>query len=275
MTMTKLRKSILPGFTQVLAVVLAIAVAVGNASAQTGSKKLDKSEVLQRANDAYYVLQTQGLKTFQCNIQPNWKQMFEGIRKNTVPDDDPLLVSLVHVQFSVTVDDQGRSKVASILPTGGNLDPTANRAVDDFRVMFEGFFQFWSLLAFKSIFPSASEIGSNFYQESDGYHFGEQQEGGYSEYVLTKAWVLTTMKMVTRAGTVVVHPRFTKTSKGLLLASMNVDLNNGTHKISFEIQDQEISGFHLPSRLVSHMTMPTQQVLPVESSFYNFSLTLR
>jgi hypothetical protein len=65
------------------------------------------------------------------------------------------------------------------------------------------------------------------------------------------------------------------TSKGLLLAGMNVDLNNGTQKIVFEIQDQEILGFHLPFKLVSRMTMPTQEVLPVESTFSNFSLTLR
>jgi hypothetical protein len=275
MAMTKLDKNRFSYFKRSASLAVLLTLTASSFFAQVGSKKLDKNEVLQRANDAYYVLQTQGLKTFQCNIQPNWKQMFEGIRKNAVPDDDPLLVSLIHVQFSVTVDDQGRAKVTPILPAGGNLDPTADRAVGDFRVMFEGFFQFWSLLAFKSIFPSASEIGSNFYEESDGYHFGEQQEGGYSEYVLTKSLVLTTMKMVTRAGTVVVYPKFTKTSKGFLLAGMNVDLNNGTRKIIFEIQDQEISGFHLPSRLVSHMTMPTQEVLPVESGFYNFSLTLR
>src|SRR5580698_4378988 len=120
-----------------LAVALLLAPAAGRVSAQTGTKPPDKNEVLRKARAAYYVLQNQGVKSFQCLIQPDWKMFLESAARTTLSNSDPQLILLNHVQFAVAIDEQGTTTVTPSLSTGGEIDHSVDQIVTGIKQTLE------------------------------------------------------------------------------------------------------------------------------------------
>src|SRR5579863_2938110 len=108
-------------------VALVVASATGRTPAQTAAKPLDKKTVLQKALQSYYILQNQGLKSFQCVVQPDWKKLMDTETSKPANGEDPRLAMLSPVQYSVEVDKQGDPKITPIRPTGGTPDSSVDQ----------------------------------------------------------------------------------------------------------------------------------------------------
>jgi hypothetical protein len=261
-----------------LALFLAVAVAVGlapsRASAQSGNttpastnKGPVNEELIRKANESYYYLQSQGLKAFQCKIQLSWKQS---------AGDPSNLEQLNQIRFSVVVDDQGAANVTPFLASGAPIDHSQNEMVSGAQQTVEGFFQSWDNFVFLGIFNASDEEAlSSPSEQPDGFHFTGRSGDANMELVLTKDALLTTMKIATPSTIIVMQPKFTKTERGLLLmTSMDADINNGTQALKMQIQYQQVEGFQLPAKADFRVTLPTQ-VVSLEMSFTDYQLTKR
>jgi hypothetical protein len=221
-----------------------------------------KASILKKAAVAYYILQSHGLKSFQCDVQPNWAQIV------TDPDQ---LAAVNQVEFSAVIDDQGGVQVAPFLPSGATIDPSLGQIVGGLQQTISGFFQTWNSFVLSPLIPQPDDTAIGFSSQADGYHFGKQSQNMSVDLVVTKDALLTEMKVVTPSETVVLKPGYIATDNGLLLISTASDLNNGSQKVDFQLQYQEVHGFEMPVMAAYQVTLPNQ-VVSIDLSLTDYKI---
>jgi hypothetical protein len=264
-------KTFASGRTTMIAVVCALAAAFAiaagpvarPANGQGTANKLSKVEVLQKAHAAYYTLQAQGLKNFQVNIEPNWKQFIDDMKRTQAPSEQKMAV-LSLIQCSVTVDSQGAATVTPYSTDGKPIDHIADDSVSGLKQMVQGFYQTWSAMVITSVFPDVQDTSFTMQEQSDGYLFTGSGPSAGQEFVLSKDYLLTSMKVVSGGTLVAIIPKYTKIDKGLLLTGIASDINNGAQQIGIQIQYQLISGFQLPTHVWFRITAPNQAPILID-----------
>jgi hypothetical protein len=261
------------------AVALGALLAAGQASAQNGTK-LDgpvskpaptrspappsamKAGILHKAETGYDVLQSQGLKSFQCTIQPNWSQLV------TDPDQ---LAAIRNVEFTAVIDAQGGVQVNPFLPDGSAIDPSLSQIVGGLQQTVTGFFQTWNSMVLTPMFSADSDMQLVYSSQADGYHFSQKSSATSVEIVLTKDALMTSMKVTTQSSVIAMQPAYIVTDKGLLLTSMNSVIDNGKQKVNFQIQYQAVEGFDMPAMVAYQVTLP-DQVVAMDMSFSGYQI---
>jgi hypothetical protein len=256
-------------FALLLAVAIAIAFGPGPAFAQDG-KKLDapvsapaptrspaqapaamKDSILRKAESGYYILQSQGLKSFQCTIQPNWAQ---------IVTDPAQLAAISPVQFTAVIDAQGTAHVTPFLPSGAAIDPSLNDLVSGLQQTVEGFFQTWNSMVFSRVFSPDDDDQLVYSSQADGYHFAQKTSDANVDIVMTRDALITAMKVVTSSTSIAMQPFYMPTDNGLLLSSMNSVIDNGKQKVNFQIQYQVVEGLEMPAMVAYQVTLPDQTI---------------
>jgi len=256
-------------------VAFAISPAVGQTPAQPAAKPLDKKAVLQKALQTYYILENQGLKSFQCVVQPDWKKFMDSDAAKPANGEDPRLALLSPVQYSVADDDQGDPKITPIRPAGGMPDSSVDGMVAGAQRAILGFFESWNSMVLASLFSPAEEDSYGFSEQPDGYKFTEIAGEQHIELSLTRDYVLTLMHVTAPGVVISIKPKYTKIDKGLLLMTgFDDDINNGSQKLSVQIQYQTIEGFQLPSK-VSYVVTFSGQTVPMDLYFTKYQLPKR
>jgi len=256
------------------AITLAVKPVAGQSPAPAATQKLDKKEILDKARQAYYVLQNLGVKTFQCTVQPDWKKMLDSVGKKSTEAGDPLLTQLAAVSFTAVVDEQGNATLTPTIPIGGAADPGVTQIIDGAQKMLMGFFQTWASLAFGNPYPSSNDANLTFSDQADGYHFTEKSGEQNIEMVLGRDYALITLKVTAPGVIIVTHPRFTKTDKGFLMAGAASDINNGAQKVDIQVEYQTVEGFQFPQK-VSYLASLQDMTVAVEMNFAKFQITKR
>lgn len=82
------------------------------------------------------------------------------------------------------------------------------------------------------------------------------------------------MKVSAPLSIVQLWPKFTKTDKGWLMTGLDSDINNGTQKMSLQIQYQSVEGLQLPERIEIQITATNLAAL-IELNFSAYQLTKR
>jgi hypothetical protein len=241
-------------------------------SAQSESTPPDKTQLLSKARQIYYVLQNQGVKSFQCTIQPDWAKFAKFMTQNGTSVDQAKIALITPVAFTAVVDEQGNATATPFLTTGGSVDPTVDQMVGGAKQVIEGFFKSWGSVVFTGIFAPSDDQNLTMSPQPDGIHFSQKTGEANVDLVLNRDSLLTTMKVTTTSTIIVMNPKYSKTDKGLLMASLNSDINNGTQKVNFEVQYQTVEGFQLPGKVSYQVTFPTQAV-SIEMTFSDYQIT--
>jgi hypothetical protein len=256
------------------AAALAITPAAGQTTPQTTAQKPDKKEILAKARQSYYVLQNEGLKSFQCVIQPNWTQLLAYLSEKPVAANDPLLAKLSAVQYSAVIDEQGSAKVTPVRLAGANADSNLDQIIAQGQQVVDGFFKSWGPMVVTGAFPEEQDQNYDLSDQPDGYHFIQKAGDASIELILTRDVVLTAMKVTSPTANVLMLPKYSKTEKGLLMSGVDTDINKGTQVVNFQVQYQTIEGFQLPGKVSYQVTLPSEKV-SFDLSFTQYQLTRR
>jgi hypothetical protein len=282
MTKFKIGPATFLPLTLLIAAALGVALAPGHAFAQDG-KRLDapapapapplarpsaqassamKDLILRKAEGAYYILQVQGLKSFQCVIQPNWAQIVT----------DPTQLALVSpVQFTAVIDDQGAATVTPFLPSGAAIDPSLNDLVGGLQQTVEGFFQTWNSMVFSRVFSPGDDDQLVYSSQADGYHFAQKTSDANVDIVMTRDALMTAMKVTTSSSVIAMAPVYIATDNGLLLSSMNSVIDSGKQKVNFQLQYEMVDGFEMPAMAAYQVIFPDQTV-SIDMSFSSYKI---
>jgi hypothetical protein len=261
-----------------LAAALGATFAANSACAQSNGQRLDapvseqaqssasatasspaKAALLRKAEVAYYVLQDQGLKSFQCNVQPNWSE---------IVTDTSQLVLVSQIQFSAVIDEQGNVQVTPFLPNGATIDPGLGSLVGGLQQTIGGFFKTWISFVLTPTFVQPDDDHLVFSAQSDGNHFAKTSPDMSVEFVLTNDALITAFKVVETSMTLVTQPSYISTDKGLLLTATNtvIDQGHGKQQVNFQLQYQDVQGFKLPALVAYQVILPSQSA-PIDLSF--------
>jgi len=254
------------------ATTFAVRPAVGQAP--TAAPKPDKKEILDKARQSYYVLQNQGLKSFQCVIQPDWKQLLAFLMQKPVPADSPVPAQLSAVQYSAVIDEQGTVKLTPSRPAGANVDSGLDQFITEGQQVVDGFFKSWIPMLVTGAFPADQDQNYELSEQSDGYHLVQKVGDASIELVLSKEIVLTAMKVTSSTANVLMLPKYSKTEKGLLLTGVDTDINKGTQDVNFQVQYQIVEGFQLPDKVSYQVTSPAYKA-SFDLSFAKYQLAKR
>src|SRR5258708_13288764 len=72
-------------------------------SLQVLAATAEVKQVIDKARVSYYALKDQGLKTFHCNVEPDWRKFLEGVTKKPAAPADPPLNRFQHLPFSIPI----------------------------------------------------------------------------------------------------------------------------------------------------------------------------
>ncbi len=254
-----------------LALALLVIPAAYKTSAQSETAPPDKAQLLSKARQIYYVLQNQGVKSFQCTIQPDWAKFAKFMTQNRTTVDQTKIALITPVAFTAVVDEQGNATATPFLASGASVDPTVNQMVGGAKQVIEGFFKSWGSVVFTGIFAPSDDQNLTMLAQPDGIHFSQKSGDANVDIVLNRDSLLTSMKVTTDSTIIVMNPKYSKMDKGLLMTSLNSDINNGTQKVNFDVQYQTVEGFQLPGKVVYQVTFPTQAV-SIEMAFSNYQI---
>lgn len=255
-----------------LALALLVVPAGYKTSAQSETAPPDKAQLLSKARQIYYVLQNQGMKSFQCTVQPDWAKFAKFMTQNGSSVDQTKIALITPVAFKTVVDEQGNATATPFLASGGTVDPAVNQMVGGAKQVIEGYFKSWGSVVFTGIFTLADDQDLVMAAQPDGIHFSQKTGDATVDLVLNRDSLLTSMKVSTTSAIIVMNPKYSKTDKGLLMTSLNSDINNGTQKVNFDVQYQTVEGFQLPGKVTYQVTFPTQAVA-IEMAFSNYQIT--
>jgi len=228
----------------------------------------DVKEVITNARGSYYALQAQGLKTFECNAEPNWQKFLEVVSKKPIPADDAKLKRFKDLRFSVAINERGESTITPYMASGGNIDPSLNEMIDGFKQMLSGFYQTWTALVLTNPFPEAYG-DMTLKQEGDNIRLLGKDGGSDVEILLNKDYAIIEMRVMSTGSKIIMFPKFAKTEKGLLLTGVDSDINDGQQKVQLGITYQNVQGLNLPDHASFKVTLP-EQVVAVEVTFSKY-----
>jgi hypothetical protein len=231
----------------------------------------DIAEVIKNARDSYYTLKSQGLKTFKCDVQPDWQKLLVSVDKKNIALDDARLKQLAGLHFTVAIDEQGQSTITPYKVNGDPIDPSVNQLVSGFQQMLSGFYQTWTSMVLSNPFPDAS--GQTLRLEGDNFRLIGKDGDSDIEILLNKNYAITEMKVMSAVSKTIMLPQFDKTAKGLLFTGVDSDITDadGHTKVLLGVQYQEVQGLQLPKTAQFTVTLPSQ-VIAVEMKFSNYQV---
>jgi hypothetical protein len=232
---------------------LAIACTVLLASTLAAQSEADKAFV-QRGMKSYYGLTREGLQGYSCSAIPNWQVILGDQLKGDPAAAESALTTLRAIHFNVSVNSAGKATVTHNDATAPN-DAMANafkQIYGGMQQMIGGFYDTTALFLFNTPFPAAD---SAFKLEKQGAQYRLSYKEGDAQVATTldSDFAVSSLNVTGADFTSQIQPTFTKTDKGLLLASYQATYQpkptGDAAVISVHWDYQLVDGFQLPKTL--------------------------
>ena len=211
--------------------------------------------ILQRTNQAYYNLPSQGLVEFQCVVVPDWSVTLKEELHQDFPPDHPAIKALNGIHFWLALDEKGSAKLTHKLdevPTDPKTLEGYNQTISGVAEVLTGFSQSVTPFLFTTIFPQSDASFSM--DTRDALHHVKYKDGQSDVSVTLKEdLTITELRVISPQLTAIMRPRFAKTAKGYLINEFSGEYQyaNDAAKsnVTMEIDYSEIQGMNLPSKL--------------------------
>jgi len=202
----------------------------------------------------YYNPTASGLKTFQCNVDYNWKDFLSRFSGTTIADDNPTLVYLQSTKLSIFDDLKSGGKLvwvnSATVPTGLNDHMTQMRT--GMQQMVEGYFQSWNVFMNGSIVPAA-EDSSNL-SERDGHLLIHEVDKSITvDMDFDQNMLLVSMRALLSDSDTVMIPTFIQSPDGLLLGYAHSIIHQPPNapptEVNFTTTYAKVGKYQLPSKM--------------------------
>ena len=215
-----MRKMVCCGFAMTLALGAGVPAVCGYAQAAAGERTVpNRQAVLQQAHDAYYNLRNRGVVSFQCNIVPDWVQVFADAAKQNPAGAQNAIQMLQQLHFVVNFGTDGTAKVTHNDLTGQTqqMKDALSQMYGGMSMMVTSFFQTWSMFMYNNPFP---DVNSEYALVDLGPRYRLTYKDGTTDVMTTMGhdFAMDTMTVTTPSDDSSIVPRLTATPEGLVLA---------------------------------------------------------
>jgi hypothetical protein len=208
----------------------------------------DQSELLNRANHAYYDARRDGLTGFRCQVVPDWDQIYSNIKADATGEE--LLTFRRQTHFEVSIGPDGASTVSrksELAAPNQQIAERLRRATAAVEQVLTGFFQTWSMF-FGPPFPTPDDKSLKL-EDLDGQYriTGKQGQAEIFES-MNRELMITEMKVAVPGTEITLLPKFSRLPKGYVFIGYEgtTKTASGTMAVEVTIENQEVEGFGLP-----------------------------
>lgn len=210
--------------------------------------------LLSAARALYYTPTTQGLKSFHCTVDFDWKDMLTRYAGAAVPDDNPFLIYLRTVHLAVSDDLKGNGQLewtATGEPPATQVD-SATKMKEGMQQMMTGFFSSWNAYMNGNMVP-APDATTTVTQVPDGLRMHASAPGTDVTELFDKNILLTEAHVVQATSDVYAYPTYIDTPDGRVVSAIRTVYRQPptapAAELTLNITYAPVQNFRLPETL--------------------------
>lgn len=224
-----------------------------NAPANT-AKNTPTNTRFMAARALYYTPTVQGLKSFRCNVDFDWKDFLTRYSGSDVKDDNPVLQHLRTVHLTVSDDLNGDGHLewtTSGAPPAGKEDSIA-KMKDGMQQMMVGFFTSWNAYMNGNMVPLPDST-TTITESADGFTLHAASGGADVTELFDKNLLLTDAHVVQTASDVHAYPTYTDTPDGRIVSAIRLVYRQPPTappaELNIQVAYAPVESFRLPAQL--------------------------
>lgn len=207
------------------------------------------------ARALYYTPTAQGLRSFKCTVNFDWKDFLTRYANGAeIKDDNPYLQYLRTVRLSVTDDLNGDGQLdwttSAAAPAG--KEDSAAQMKHGMEQMMVGFFSSWNAYMNGNMVPIPDST-TTITETADGFRLNAAAAGTQVTELFDKNMLLTEAHVVQATNDVYAYPTYTDTPDGRLVSSVRTVFRQPPTappaELSIHVNYTPIQGFRIPSSL--------------------------
>jgi hypothetical protein len=237
-------------FCALLCAAVVLSVTPGALRAQTTSPNTK----LLSARALYYTPTVQGLKSFHCTVDFDWKDFLARYTNADVKDDNPYLQYLRTIHLTVSDDLSGDGKLewttSSAAPEG--KEDAIAKIKDGMQQMMVGFFSSWNGYMNGNMVP-APDATTTVTENGDGLRLHAAAETTEVTELFDKNLLLTEAHVVQPASDVLAYPTYIDTPDGRVVSSIRTVFRQPPTappaELNIRISYTPVQNFRIPDTL--------------------------
>lgn len=206
------------------------------------------------ARALYYTPTAQGLKSFHCTVNFDWKDFLARYSGDEIKDDNPYLQYLRTVHLTATDELNGDGHLewstTAAMPTG--KEDAVAKLKEGMEQMVTGFFSSWNAYMNGSMVP-VPDSETSVAETPDGFKLHAATEGTDVTELFDKNLLLTEAHVVESANDVYAYPTFTDTPDGRIVSAIRTVFRQPPTappaELNIRISYVPVQNFRLPENL--------------------------
>jgi hypothetical protein len=225
-----------------------------------------KDTLLAKATSLYDSTAKSGLRSFDCQVHPDWKKMMSSARKGApVADDDPKLILVGTVKIALHASINGSSAIEWQTPAHPEK-PLDAHATDILNQVHQGLentllatLKLWIPLVNGSVAASFGVDDASLSQTEDGYTLRSRDKGRSVTEDFDRDLVLKHLIAVDSGTTADIEPAYHSTPHGLLIKSFIAHVQppgaspESAQVMNVALEYQSVGAFLIPARFAVDM----------------------
>ena len=206
------------------------------------------------ARALYYTPTVQGLKSFRCTVDFDWKDFLTRYSGTDVKDDNSLLQYLhsIHLAVADDLNGDGRLEWATSAATPKGKEDSVAKMKDGMQQMMVGFFTSWNAYMNGNMVPvpdSTTTVTDN----ADGFRLHAASEGADVTELFDKNLLLTEAHVVQPASDVHAYPTYADTTDGRVISAIRTVFRQPPTappaELNIRVSYTPVQGFRIPDTL--------------------------
>jgi hypothetical protein len=219
-----------------------------HAATSPGTAKLTSARAL------YYTPTTQGLQSFHCTVDFDWKDMLTRYSGGAVPDDNPFLQYLRSVHLAVSDDLRGTGQLewttSAAAPAG--QEESAAKMKEGMQQMMNGFFSSWNAYMNGNMVP-APDATTTVTETPDGLRMHATAPEADVTELFDKNMLLTEAHVVQPSSDVFAYPTYIDSPDGRVVSAIRTVYRQPPTappaELTLSISYTSVQNFRLPESL--------------------------
>jgi hypothetical protein len=206
------------------------------------------------ARALYYTPTVDGLKSFRCTVDFDWKDFLSRYSGTDMQDDNPILQYLRSIKLTASDDlnhDGHLEWITSSAPPAGKEDSIA-KMKDGMQQMMVGFFSSWNAYMNGNMVPLPDST-TTITESTDGFRLHAASESTDVTELFDKNFLLTEAHVVQPVADVYAYPTFTDTPDGRIVSAIRTVFRQPPSappaELNIRVSYAPVDGFQLPARL--------------------------
>jgi hypothetical protein len=212
-----------------------------------------QTQLLTAARNHYVNLNNQGLKSFSCNVDINWDDIFKQTGGSALPAENPLMIYLVRSRLGVreTIASGAEVTWANSGRPPDEVGEMAGQVRGAVQQMLQSFFEAWTPNINGQLFLSDVISAKS---TDKGYEIEEKIPGnGIGTLTFDKNLVLGHITSISDDHASEIEVKYSPTQQGLLLSGVAIDSRRPptapSRHVDITTDYQTVDGFQLPASI--------------------------